>query len=646
MKPFRGREEGLILLAYLIVGLAAYARILGTFFVADDFVYLDAIQASGSPAVIFSPLAGRYFRPAVVLVYYLNYQIAGLSALSYHLSVVLMHVANAWLVFLLGRSLAPTRGAFVPALAGLLFLVFGGHAEAVAWIGGMADPLLTLFLLVGLLLFHRALNAPRPLPWLTGSWLAFAAALLTKESAAVFLGLAVAWAALGQQGWPDWSRVRRTAFALSVPVLLLGGYFFLRKVVLGSGVVNLEGLGTNTNLLITTRAFVLRSFLPQGGLLIQIWNRSLDVYILVPLAAALLWFARREEYRPLALLALCLGLAIAPVLPLSIEIAAPTSERFIYLPSAFACLLVVWLLDSALQRRWLVVATTVLFFVYHVRALDRNNRAWVAAATLTRGITSSFAQVMREHGRAGRSVYVLNAPDNVRGAYVWRRGFHDALRLAAPDQLAAMSRTRVLTVHTVGDEKAPVIVTQTGPQTFDLRLGSGALTGGPSGTPLWTLGNWSAQSFRAEFTPAAGRGLVVYFTPDQTRVAGSLSMSPIPFGYINVPADTIRCGGPDPDVLGWALDEEGVTRVTIAIEKPGASGGTVELGDAQKMARPDVTATYPGYPDSQNAGWSFKVPCAAVSAHAAGGVVHVRAIGENRHGAKATLGTRTVVFER
>jgi len=35
----------------------------------------------------------------------------------------------------------------------------------------------------------------------------------------------------------------------------------------------------------------------------------------------------------------------------------------------------------------------------------------------------------------------------------------------------------------------------------------------------------------------------------------------------------------------------------------------------------------------------------AVSERAAG-VVHVRAIAENRRGAKATLGTRTVVFER
>ena len=223
--------------------------------------------------MIFSVLAGRYFRPAVVFVYYVNYQLSGLSPWTYHVSVVLIHVVNAWLVFLLGRSMAPGRSVLVPALAGGVFLVFGGHAEAVTWIGGMADPLVTLFLLVAFLLFLRSLDSVRPVPLLIGSWLAFAAALLSKESAAAFLGLALVGAVLARPTWPDRQRVRRTILALSVLVLVLVAYFALRRAVLGFTFVNLEGLGTNTNLLDTARAFVLRSFLPQGSLLSLIWAR-------------------------------------------------------------------------------------------------------------------------------------------------------------------------------------------------------------------------------------------------------------------------------------------------------------------------------------------------------------------------------------
>ena len=210
-----------------------------------------------------------------------------------------------------------------------MFLVFGGHAEAVTWIGGMADPLVTMFLLVALLLFLRSLDSARPVPLLIGTWLAFAAALLSKESAAAFLGLALVGAVLASPSWPDRQRVRRTILALSVLVLVLVAYFALRKAVLGFTFVNLEGLGTNTNLPDTARAFVLRSFLPQGSLLSLIWAHSLDVYVIAPVVLALVWIARRADYRPLLLLALWFGLAVAPVLPLSISIATPETERLI-----------------------------------------------------------------------------------------------------------------------------------------------------------------------------------------------------------------------------------------------------------------------------------------------------------------------------
>lgn len=643
LSPDRAGRYWPLAAAYLVVGLAVYARILGTFFVADDFSYLDELSKAQSPAVIFSVLAGRYFRPAVVFVYYVNYQLSGLSPWTYHVSVVLIHVVNAWLVFLLGRSMGPGRGVLVPALAGGVFLVFGGHAEAVTWIGGMADPLVTLFLLVALLLFLRSLDSVRPVPLLVGTWLAFAAALLSKESAAAFLGLALVGAVLATPTWPDRQRVRRTILALSVLVLVLVAYFALRRAVLGFTFVNLEGLGTNTNLADTARAFVLRSFLPQGSLLSLIRAHSLDVYVIAPVVLVLVWIARRADYRPLLVLALWFGLAVAPVLPLSISLATPETERLIYLPSAFACLLTVWLFDTALKRRWLVVSVTVLFSLWHLRALDRTNRTWVTAAALTRSQTTSFGELMRQHGRPGQPVFVLNVADNVRGAFIWRRGFHEALRLTSPDQVAAMAGTHVLSVYQVWDENAPVQVVRKSAHTFDFRLASGSVGGGPSATALYALTNWSAVGFTAEFTPAAGRGLVVYFSPHEARVAGKLEMAAVPFGVIDIPKEVVTCNGQDVDVQGWALDEAGIDRIVVAVESPNAADRKlVDIGVAQRVARPDVTAVYPGYPDSQNAGWIYKLPCAVVANQVSTHGARIHVIARNRGGATATLGIRAL----
>ena len=433
-----------VALIYIGVGLAAYARVIPTFFTADDFAYLEVI--SRAPAtVVFSPLAERYFRPLVVLVYYLNYQLAGLNAWTYHLSVIVMNIANAWLVFLLGRHVFPPD-LRMPALAGLLFLVFGGHAEAVSWIAGMADPLMTLFVLTALILFLRALDGERHGWALAGSFAAFGAALLSKESAAIFPGLALAMSPFTTGGGVQWIRVRRALTHILPAILIIVGYLALRHYVLGTALVNLDGLGTTTNPLSSTRAFVLRSFFAQGPLLTLVWRQWLDVYVLFPMALAVIFVAKPDERMQLALLAGCLVIALLPVLPLSIAIASTESERFIYFPSVFASLLVVRSVDAGAHRPAIAATIVLVWCSLHVTALDRANRAWQEAPRLLRDVIDSLAMVIREHENDA-PIFVLNLPDNVRGAFVFRRGLHEALGLLHPDIRGGAGRVGFLYLY-------------------------------------------------------------------------------------------------------------------------------------------------------------------------------------------------------
>jgi len=337
-----------VLSLYLVVGVTVYARILPAFFVADDFAYLRDIAVSKSPSVTFEALAGRYFRPMVVLVYYLNYQISALDPFSYHLTVVLLNVVNSFLVFLLGRALAaPPLAA---PLAGLLFLVFGGHAEAITWIGGMADPLVTMFVLAALLLFLKALNRERPLGLVLAIWALFVCALLSKESAAVLPGLLIAAAALARSDGGLLRASRLLVLTLAGMAVFVVGYLLLRNSILGFSFVNLDGLGTNTHFIATTRSFIIRSFLPQGELAMTIFMYRFDVLLGVPIAALLAWGLTRSDFRSLGFIALCFGIALMPVLPLSIALATPESERLIYMASAFATLLLVWFLAAVIQQ--------------------------------------------------------------------------------------------------------------------------------------------------------------------------------------------------------------------------------------------------------------------------------------------------------
>ena len=123
--------------AWLVLGVAAYRSTLAVGFLGDDWMFLDLVSRAHGLSVLFAPLNFRYTRPLIVLVYYLNFHGFGLWPVPAHLVVVLLHVFNAWLVSALVLRLAPPPNRLMAAGAGLLFLLFAGHSEAVAWTAGM-----------------------------------------------------------------------------------------------------------------------------------------------------------------------------------------------------------------------------------------------------------------------------------------------------------------------------------------------------------------------------------------------------------------------------------------------------------------------------------------------------------------------------
>ena len=103
----RGHAAGLVVgLVYLVIGAALYAPTLDIFFMSDDFEFLTIVAPAPSVSVIFEPLVGRFVRPLVVLMYYVNYHTIGLAPWGYHVSTLLPHFISAWLVFLVARRLS------------------------------------------------------------------------------------------------------------------------------------------------------------------------------------------------------------------------------------------------------------------------------------------------------------------------------------------------------------------------------------------------------------------------------------------------------------------------------------------------------------------------------------------------------------
>jgi tetratricopeptide (TPR) repeat protein len=165
-----------------IAVLLVYFNALTASFQFDDFNVIVNNPAVHSLAAWLDSMPG--IRPLLKLTYTLNWAVSP-SPFGFHLFNVLVHAANAALVFLLLRALRPGRGRddLLPLLAALMFALHPVQTEAVTYVSGRSVSLMALFYLGSLLVYTRADAAASPRAWRLFSAALFAAAVLVRETA-------------------------------------------------------------------------------------------------------------------------------------------------------------------------------------------------------------------------------------------------------------------------------------------------------------------------------------------------------------------------------------------------------------------------------------------------------------------------------
>jgi hypothetical protein len=128
------------------------------------------------------PKAGanrQFYRPLTSLSYRLDFQVWGLNPAGFHLTNILLHVLNSFL--LLGLLLKLGLDRWASFSGAVLFSVFPAHFENVSWISGRTDLLSFFFAALSLLFFLEFLEK-RQLLGLVVSAFFYLAALLAKEN--------------------------------------------------------------------------------------------------------------------------------------------------------------------------------------------------------------------------------------------------------------------------------------------------------------------------------------------------------------------------------------------------------------------------------------------------------------------------------
>src|SRR5712691_2932477 len=126
-----------ILGAFLLIGFVAFSTIINSYFLSDEFGQIGKVL-QGDLSVSWGQSHGGFFRPLFILSYLIDTKIWGVRPFGFHLTNIVFHALNAFLVFVLTLELIPAlrppaRTKTLVALgAGFLFLLHPSHTEAVS----------------------------------------------------------------------------------------------------------------------------------------------------------------------------------------------------------------------------------------------------------------------------------------------------------------------------------------------------------------------------------------------------------------------------------------------------------------------------------------------------------------------------------
>lgn len=188
------------LLLICIIGFLLYGRALNFDYTNfDDNTLIQDNQSfignlsnffTAFQKTVFLTGADVFYRPMETVWFMLNAQAGGENLFVYHFSSLLLHFAAVYLIFILLTRLNYSKE--LSLFLSLLFLVHPALAQAVAWVPGVVDILVTIFCVSSFLFFLNFLKEQKR-KFFVLHLLFFLLALFTKETAVCLIPMMCIW---------------------------------------------------------------------------------------------------------------------------------------------------------------------------------------------------------------------------------------------------------------------------------------------------------------------------------------------------------------------------------------------------------------------------------------------------------------------
>lgn len=414
---------------FLSAALLFFARSFPNYFVCDDYEFLGRITFHNAGEYFLKSWGyGNEYRPLLVFTYALNSALSGFDPAGYHVFNTLVHASNAIVLALILDLLGfkPVKAL----LAATIFVLNPVTHQSVLWIAGRPVILSTLFVLLSLWFFLRAVSQPDPpmTEWIV-TYASFTLGLLTYEGAVMLPFLATLLCCTRPVAAARcWRQI-----AILFCILLL--YLVLWSALFGFRISRFPVEHSALTAATSLRNAVRNCFHGSG----RPW--------LAPVYMALLWFAARAPGGTSVVL-LASGwflIAYAPFL-----LVHGYADRFSYLASSATASVMAFSL-VAIHRRWAWIgpsaaAAWILFFA---AGMQHRITSWRQAGEIARSIVREIREA-RPSVPQDATFVLLAAPPTYKQALVFLTGLDRALALQYPH-----TRIHVL-LHTKADTPAPV----------------------------------------------------------------------------------------------------------------------------------------------------------------------------------------------
>lgn len=441
----------LIMLLITVVGFTIFHQSLTIGYMADDYDLIGALDSSNYHFLMVFPAgSGSLFRPMVMLSLWAVHQLGGGNQeVLQHLTNLLIHIANACLIYIVVRSL--TKRDALGLTLGLLFLLHPANVTDVYWISGRTDSLVTLFFLLSLFIAVKLFQTERFCYGLL-LLLTVTCALLTKESGIAVVG--VLWLIYGvflltreEDLLASVKRSSRSTAFLIVSTLIEAGYlaYIYSRFYVGTGRLVERSLGS---MIEVAASFMLKAVYPYNEMaLIQIyrnqpWLLLLAAAGIILLALLVVMMGMKSDLH--SFLIFLLGGAITAVaLGPFLLVLSGLGNRLIYLPLAALCIsCAIWVLAYASLAKPLQWGAIILVPIFAASSYT-GGKAWVANWQLTQEYCEAFRTAVKDDP-AESGFLLLGWPEESGSVPIFSNDINQALYYCRYDQFGYFQNARII----------------------------------------------------------------------------------------------------------------------------------------------------------------------------------------------------------